>query len=138
MEGLLQDIPRVTIFLDDILLTGKDDQEHLQTMAMVLKWLQEAGLRLKRSKCLFMNKEVMFLGHNVDATALHPVHEKVQAIQEAPTPLNVTELKAYLGLLNYYNKFLPNLSTVLAPVHKLLQIDTKWQWGKAQQVAQKK
>lgn len=135
MEGLLQGIPHVTIFLDDVLLTGKDDREHLQTLATVLKRLQEAGLRLKRAKCLFMNEEVMFLGHKVDATGLHPVHEKVQAIKEAPTPSNVTELKAYLGLLNYYNKFLPNLSTVLAPVHKLLQKDTKWQWGEAQQAA---
>lgn len=135
MEGLLQGIPHVTIFLDDILLTGKDDREHLQTLARVLKRLQEAGLRLKRTKCLFMNEEVMFLGHKVEATGLHPVHEKVQAIKEAPTPSNVTELKAYLGLLNYYNKFLPNLSTVLAPVHKLLQKETKWQWSEAQQAA---
>lgn len=135
MEGLLQGIPQVAIFLDDILLTGKDDQDHLRTLAMVLERLEEAGLRLKREKCLFMNEEVMFLGHKVDATGLHPVHEKVQAIQEAPTPSNVTELKAYLGLLNYYNKFLPNLSTILAPVHKLLQKDKRWQWGEAQQVA---
>lgn len=54
MEGLLRGIPRVAIFLDDILLTGKNDQEHLQTLAMVLKWLQATGLRLKRAKCLFM------------------------------------------------------------------------------------
>ena len=135
MEGLLQGIPRVAIFLDDILLTGKDDKEHLQTLTMVLKRLQEAGLRLKRTKCVFMSEEVIFLGHRVDATGLHPMHEKVEAIKEAPSPSNVTELKAYLGLLNYYNKFLPNLSTVLAPVHKLLQKDTKWQWGDAQQAA---
>lgn len=105
---------------------------------MELKRLQEAGLRLKRAKCLFMKDEVMFLGHKVDATGLHPVNEKVRAIQEAPTPSNVTELKAYLGFLNYYNKFPPNLSTVLAPVHKLLQKDTKWQWEEAQDVAFKK
>ncbi|XP_038590459.1 uncharacterized protein K02A2.6-like [Micropterus salmoides] len=133
MEGLLQGIPGVAIFLDDILLTGKDDQEHLQTLSTVLKRLQDAGLRLKRTKCSFMVEEVMFLGHKVDATGLHPVNEKVQAIQEAPTPSN--ELKAYLGLLNYYNKFLKNLSTVLAPLHKLLKKETKWQWGEAQQAS---
>ena len=72
MEGLLQGIPRVAIFLDDILLTGKDDEEHLQTLVLVLKRLQEAGLRLKRTKCSFMSEEVMFLGHKVDATGLHP------------------------------------------------------------------
>lgn len=66
---------------------------------------------------------------------LHPVHEKVQAIKEAPTLSNVTKVKAYLGLLNYYNKFLPNLSTVLDPVHKLLHKDIRWQWRKAQQAA---
>lgn len=82
-----------------------------------------------------MSEEVMFLGHKVDATGLHPVHEKVEAIKDAPTPSNVTELKAYLGLLNYYNKFLPSLSTILAPVHKLLKKDTKLQWEDAQQTA---
>lgn len=66
------------------------------------------------------------MGHKVDATGLHPVIEKVQTIKEVPAPSNVTELKAYLWLLNYYNKFLPKLSAVLAPVHKLLQKETKW------------
>lgn len=77
-----------------------------------------------------MSEEVMFLGHKVDATGLHPVHEKVEAIKDAPTPSNVTELKAYLGLLNYYNKFLPSLSTILAPVHKLLKKKTQSGSGK--------
>lgn len=84
MEGLLQGTSHVAIFLDDILLTRKDNQEHLQTLAMVLKWLQDAGLRLKRTKYLFMSEEVMFLGHKVDATGLHQVHEKVQAIRSHP------------------------------------------------------
>ncbi|XP_060742372.1 uncharacterized protein K02A2.6-like [Tachysurus vachellii] len=135
MEGVLQGIPCVAVFLDDILVTGRNDGEHLQTLARVLRRLQEAGLRLKRSKCTFMEKEVMFLGHKVDGTGLHPVPEKVTAIQNAPSPKTVTELKAYLGLLNYYNKFLPNLSTVLAPVHKLLRKDSKWHWGCEQEAA---
>ncbi len=101
----------------------------------VLDRLQEAGLRLKRSKCTFMEKEVMFLGHKVDETGLHPAPGKVLAIQNAPSPKNVTELKAYLGLLNYYNKFLSNLSTVLAPVHRLLRKDAKWNLGGEQEAA---
>ena len=56
----------MAIFLDDILLTGKDDEEHLQTLVLVLKRLQEAGLRLKITKCSFMSEEVMFLGHKED------------------------------------------------------------------------
>ncbi|XP_039524968.1 uncharacterized protein K02A2.6-like [Pimephales promelas] len=135
IEGVLQGIPYVAVFLDDILVTGRNDEEHLQTLARVLRRLQEAGLRLKRSKCSFMEKEVTFLGHKVDETGLHPVPEKVTALQNAPAPKNVTELKAYLGLLNYYNKFLPNLSTILAPVHKLLRKDEKWNWEGEQEAA---
>ncbi len=77
----------------------------------------------------------MFLGHKVDETGLHPAPGKVMAIQNAPSPKNVTELKAYLELLNYYNMFLSNMSTVLAPVHKLLQKDAKWNWGREQEAA---
>lgn len=73
-----------------------------------------------------MQKEVEYLGHRVDAQGLHPVEKKVQAIMDAPTPVNVIELKAYLGLLNYYNKFLPNLATKLAPLHELLRHDVRW------------
>lgn len=135
IEGVLQGLPYVAVFLDDILVTGRNDEEHLQTLARVLERLQEAGLRLKWSKCTFLEKEVMFLGHKVDETGLHPVPEKVTAIQNAPSPKTVTELKAYLGLLNYYNKFLPNLSTVLAPVHKMLRKDAKWKWGGEQEAA---
>lgn len=133
MKGLLQGIPHVAIFLDDILLTGKDEQEHLQTLAKVLQRLKDASLRLKRTKCSFMSEEVMFLGHKVDSTGLHPVHEKVQAIKEAPTPSNLTELKAYLGLLNYCNKFL----SVNCPCSGALELqkETKWQWGEAQKAA---
>ncbi|CAI5670817.1 unnamed protein product [Oreochromis niloticus] len=121
MESVLQGLNNVAVSLDDIILMGKNDKEHLQTLDGVLQRLEEAGLRLKRSKCQFMEKEVTFLGHRVDKTGLHPVPAKVKAVQEAPPPKSVTELKAYLGLLNFYNKFLPNLSTLLAPLHKLLR-----------------
>ncbi len=135
IEGVLRGLQHGAVFLDDILVTGHNDKEHLQTLARALDRLQEAGLQLKRSKCTFMENEVMFLGHKVDETGLHPAPGKVMAIQNAPSPKNVTELKAYLGLLNYYNMFLSNMSTVLAPVHKLLQKDAKWNWGGEQEAA---
>ncbi|RXN14561.1 putative protein K02A2.6-like protein [Labeo rohita] len=75
--------------------------------------------------------EVEYLGHQVDAQGLHPTGTKVKAIEEAPEPRNVTELKAYLGLLNYY-KFLPNLAMLLAPLHLLLRKDVQWLWKKPQ------
>ena len=69
-----------------------------------------------------------YLGHKIDAEGLHPLPDKVKAIQDAPSPTNVQELKAYLGLLTYYSRFLPNMSTVLSPLYQLLQKDVKWRW----------
>jgi hypothetical protein len=73
----------------------------------VLKWLQDAGLHLKKEKCCFMAKSVQYLGHIIDAEGLHPITDKIEAVQQAPPPRNVSELKSYLGLLAYYGKFIP-------------------------------
>ncbi len=90
---------------------------------------------MKLLKISFLADEVEYLGHRVDAQGLHPTGTKVKAIDEAPEPRNVTEFKAYLGLLNYYNKFLPNLATLLAPLHLLLRKDVQWMWEKTQKEA---
>lgn len=105
----------------------------MQSLAQVMKCLSEAGLRLNKHKCKFMVSTVKFLGHLVDAQGLRPLPEKVHAVQDAPIPSYVTELKAYLGLISYYGKFLPNLSTHLAPLYQLLNKDVSWQWSKDQE-----
>ena len=71
----------------------------------------------------------------MNALGLHPLPEKVKAVKYALKLRNVSELKSYMGLLSYYLKFLPNLSTILAPLYELLQASTKWQWTKRQEEA---
>ena len=102
MENLLQGIPGVVVYIDDILVTGKTQEEHLAILERVLSRLESAGLRLKRNKCVFLAPSVIYLGYKIDAEGLHPVAEKVQAVTEAPRPTNVQELKSFLGLLTYY------------------------------------
>ena len=128
MESLLQGIPGVVVYIDDILITGATEQEHLQALEEVLSRLEKAGLRARKCKCRFMVPSVDYLGYRIDKEGLHPLPDKVKAIKEAPDPTSVTELKAYLGLLTYYSKFLPNLSTTLAPLYVLLQKDYPWRW----------
>ena len=99
----------------------------------MLKRLNSAGLRAKKHKCHFMQPQVSFLGHLIDKEGLHPIPAKVKAIQDAPKPKNVAQLKSYLGLLTYYGKFLPNLSTVLAPLYHLLKKSTRWTWSADQE-----
>ena len=88
MESLLQGIPNIAIYLDDILISGTSEEEHLKTLEIVLGRLQDAGLKLKRDKCLFMRSSVVYLGYLIDADGLHPMPDKVKAILEAPEPMS--------------------------------------------------
>ena len=132
IESLLQGIEGVVVYLDDILITGSTEEKHLKTLDEVLSCLDRAGLRVKRSKCEFMRESVTYLGHRIDANGLHPLPDRVRAIKEAPKPTSVTTLKAYLGMLTYYSKFLPKLSTLLYPLYCLLKKGVPWRWGTKQ------
>ena len=114
--------------MDNIELTGATVEEHLDRLDQVLQQLEEHGLRLRKSKCEFLKDRVEYLGHIIDKDGLHPVPEKVRAITDAPAPSNVSELRSYLGMLQYYVRFLPNLSSELSPLHDLLKDKTPWLW----------
>ena len=79
-----------------------------------------------------------YLGHKITADGLCPLADKGRAIKEAPSPKNVAELRSFLGMVNYYGKFMPDVSKVLSPLYKLLHIDTRWQWHEEQEAAFKK
>ena len=129
METLLQGIPGVMVYIDDILITSATEAEHLKALEEVLKRLASAGLRAKQHKCKFMAPFVEFLGHIIDKDGIRPLPAKVQAVQQAPRPTSITELKSYLWLISYYGKFLPRLSTTLAPLYKLLSKGVDWYWS---------
>ena len=109
IDSLLQGIPGVVAYLDDILVTGPFDTEHLESLKEVLTRLEKTRLRLNRNKCQFLAPEVTYLGYRIDKEGLHPTDDKLRAVQAAPMPTNITELKSYLGLLMYYGRFLPHL-----------------------------
>ena len=93
MDTLLQGIPHV--YLDDILITGATEEEHLVNLEQVLKRFSDAGLRLKRSKCSFLAQSLTYLGHKITADGLCPLADKGRAIKEAPSPKNVAELRSF-------------------------------------------
>ena len=135
MESLLGGLPHVCIYLDDILITGESDVAHLTNLAVVLERLESAGTRLKREKCAFMIPEVEYLGHSISAKGIQPVGAKVRPIRDAPRPQDISQLRSFLGMLNYYGKFLPNLAALLRPLYDLLQSATTWTWGDSQEQA---
>jgi len=83
MEKILQGIPNTACYLDDILITGGDDREHLNTLQKVFEWLHQWGLHLKQSKCSFMKNTVKYLGYIIDA-GLHTAPDKIEAIRMPP------------------------------------------------------
>ncbi len=128
MDSLLQGLPSVVVYLDDVLVTGRDQSDHLHNLSRILERLESAGLTLKRPKCVFMTHSVEYLGHVIDKEGLHPSETKIRAIQDAPEPKNLSELQSFLGLLNYYRSFIPNIACLLSPFYRLLQKNTPWRW----------
>ena len=133
MEQLLNGIAHVGVLLDNILITGITEEEHLANLEEVLKRLSGAELRLKVSKWQFMKPSLDCLCHHIDKDGFHPVAAKIRATKDAPVPTNVTDLKTFLGMINFYGKFLPNLASTFEPLHKLLHKETHWTWGRQQQ-----
>ena len=86
---------------------------------------------MKRKKCRFLSPSVDYLGYRIDRYGLHAMPEKVAAIVEAPQPTNVQELRAFLGLVQYYGRFLKQLSTLLYPLNRLLGKGVPWKWTQA-------
>ena len=128
MDQVLHGIPGVCCYIDDILITANFEAEHLQRLETVLQRFESHGIRAKHAKCSFLMSEVDYLGHKIDAIGIHPLADRVESIMNAKVPENVTELRQLLGLINYYGKFLNQLSTTLAPLHSLLRADAEWKW----------
>lgn len=117
----------------DILIAGDSEEQLEERVNKVFERIYNAGLRLKKNKCILNTDAVEYLGYEVNAQGVHPIKrrikEKVEAIQKAPAPVNKEEPQAFLGLLNFYSCFLSHKATVLEPLHRLLDKQTKWVWS---------
>jgi len=132
IEKCLCRCPNTVVRVDDILIGGKTKIHILQNLKQVFTILKMKGLRLKKEKCVFLKEAVDYLGMRFDKNGVTPVEEKIQAILEKPSPTNISQLRAFLGMLNYYRKHLGNVATCLEPLHMLLRSGVKWRWGSEQ------
>ena len=135
IEDILRGIPMVVVRVDDILLSGRSDANHIRNLDSVLKRLCDAGLKLKREKCKFMRPSVEYLDYLIDKEGIHPMARKVEAICDAPAPSNITELYSFLGMTQYYAKFIKGYSTLTNPLNILLRKGSVWQWGLEEKAA---
>ena len=107
------------IYLDDIVIFSKDLASHLERLEVVFQKLEEAGLKLKPSKCELFQRQLAYLGHIISAEGVATDESKIEAIKNWPTPTNITEVRSFLGFTGYYCRFIPKFMQVAHPLHEL-------------------
>jgi hypothetical protein len=133
MSQVLEDIDGAEAIVDDILVWGKDIQEHDARLKKVLDRVQEVNLKLNQKKCQIRKEEIAYVGHLLTKDGLKPDPEKIRAVQAMTKPSNTKELKTFLGFIQYLATFLLNMAEVSAPLRKLLEKNTAWHWEKQQE-----
>lgn len=125
----------VIVYLDDILVFSKTKEEHLCHLRRVLQKLRDNKLYAQMPKCEFMATRIEHLGHVIDQHGIQVDPTNVTAVQQWPKPESVKDLQSFLGLANYYRKFIRNFATIAAPLTDLLKQMQAWSWGDVQQHA---
>lgn len=120
LEEILHDVPNAINFFDDILVFHDSIDSLLNVLKLTFEKLFSSGLKLKRNKCEFLLTNVEFLGHRIDAEGLHKLNKHITPLLEAPQPKNADELRSFLGKVTYYHSFIPNLSSITAPLRDML------------------
>ena len=113
------------VYLDDIIVFSTTFEEHLKRLTSVLDRLRTAGLKLKSRKCHFAKKQITYLGHVISPQGVEPDEKKLAAVTAYPTPQNSKEVKQFMGLSNYYRRFISNYAQIAEPLHRLLRKSSK-------------
>ena len=120
IDQVLQGLDHTYAYIDDVLIASPTLESHRQHLHSVLQRFQQYGITINHDKCQFGVPELTFLGHVVNKYGICPLPEKVQALRNFPTPTSKRKLREFLGLVNFYHRFIPNCAHVLSPLHSLL------------------
>jgi hypothetical protein len=121
LDEVLQGLDFTYGYLDDILIFTKgDESEHLEHLETLFRRLKKYGVVINTSKCILGVKEIDFLGYHVSPAGIRPLEDKIKAIQEYPLPKTAKELRRFLGMINFYRKFLPGAAQIQGPLHEVL------------------
>ena len=131
MNKVLYGLDFAMTYLDDIIIFSKNELQHLEHLEAVFSCLREARLKMKRSKCDFFKREIHYLGHLTSTEGISPLPNKLDCIQHMPVPKNMKEIKQFLGLTDYYRKFVPRFADISRPLTTLTIKDQKFKWTPA-------
>lgn len=114
-------------FIDDMIVAGEDEEDHRKQLCKTLSRLQEYGFKLSTDKCEFGKDEVKFCGHIVNHKGIRPDPENLLALRDLPRPTDISQLRAFLGAINYYGKFVARMKELRAPLNNVLKSKVKYQ-----------
>uniref|UniRef100_A0A5S6Q5I1 RNA-directed DNA polymerase n=1 Tax=Trichuris muris TaxID=70415 RepID=A0A5S6Q5I1_TRIMR len=129
MTEILQGLPGVVCYLDDLVVFGQSTYEHDRNLDAVIHRLQQYDVTLNSSKCKLRQTELLFLGYKITRAGIRPEKSHLTAISEMHEPTNVHELRSLLGLLSWYSKFIPNFSTLAEPLRALTHAGNTFTWS---------
>ncbi|KAK0419802.1 hypothetical protein QR680_014328 [Steinernema hermaphroditum] len=135
MDTVLAGAAGAAAYLDDVIVTGRTIEEHDKNVLEVLRRLNEAGFRLQMEKCSFGLEQIKYLGRIISKEGHLPDPKKTEAIKKMPQPEDASQLRSFLGMVNYYASFVPNLHRMRAPLDGLLKKDVEWYFGPDQMQA---
>ena len=125
MDQVLRGLPFAYAYIDDVLIASSSPEEHLKHLRTVFERLATHGIIINPNKCLFGVSELDFLGHHIDRHGIAPLPEKVQAVRDFPQPQSQRQLRRFIGLVNFYHRFLPHCADLMQPLHSLLKGKTQ-------------
>ena len=132
MEEILFGLEGVEISIDEVIVHAATINQLIVRLRKVFGRCRERNLKLNPKKCEFGLTEIPVLGHVISSKGIQPDPVKTKAIQEAPPPANVAELRSFLGVCGYVSKFIPNYAELVEPLWRLTRQSVRWTWGKEQ------
>ena len=120
MDQVLRGVPAAYDYIDDVLIASATPEQHLKDLRTVFERLASHGIVINSNKCLFGVSNLDFLGHHIDRHGITPLPEKVQAVRDFPQPHSQRQLRRFIGLVNFYHRFLPHCAELMNPLHSLL------------------
>ena len=133
MSKSFGDLEGVETDFDDILVWGTTAEEHDHRLKKTLQRCQELNLTLNESKCEFGTTKVIYIGHKLTAQGVKPDESKVDAINKMPQPTCKKDAERLLGMVNYFAKFIPQMSMITDPIRKVMKSDVEFKWGKQEE-----
>ena len=135
IDQILRDIPNCIAYLDDLLITGPTDEEHLHTLDQVFAKLADYGFTCNPEKCLFFQDSISYLGFRISKHGQAPDPSRIEAITRMPSPKNIKELEAFIGKINYYGRLISNFSSKCKVLNHLRKTNVRWNWTEECQFA---